>query len=279
MTRLADSGIRVEVPNGWKGRVATRVLPARTGRERAYAVVHVATIPLPEDTSDFGSNVVRKLGAHDVFFTLFEYAPESATEPLFAHERPSVLRARDFTNDQLQRQLDDQLGVQRFFTETDRAFCLYVVLGSIGARRSALATVNSLLASVRITDPAEPVAESVAVLARSRPELTRFTAAFDATGLTPLLEEPGPLTVFAPTDDAFVEPSDSDELAAALLAFVVRDEIRTSEFPTVTRTAAGTDVALTREGGRLAVGGHAVLVADLPAANGVLHIVAGVSPS
>jgi len=278
VTRIADSGISTDVPDGWKGRVQTRVLAARKGRERTFAVLHAATIPLPEDTSDFGSNVVRKLGAHDVFFALFEYAPESADEPIFAHPRPASLRARDFTNDQLQRQLDHQVGTQRFFTDSGRAFCVYVVLGSVGARRTALPTVNHLLDSLTIgsLDGSTPV--SALQLVRSRSELTGFTAAFESAGLLALLDEPGPLTVFAPTDSTFVAPSDPDERAAWLLQFVARADLRVEKFPTRARTAAGTDIDLALDQGVPVVDGSPVIVPDLAATNGVVHIIRMVTP-
>jgi hypothetical protein len=50
----------------------------------------------------------------------------------------------------LQRTIAGQSGVQRFFTEAGRAFCLYVVVGAHVNRHRAVVAVNHLLAGVQI---------------------------------------------------------------------------------------------------------------------------------
>ena len=50
----------------------------------------------------------------------------------------------------LQRTLRGQAGVQRFFHEAGRAFCLYVVLGSFARRQEMVGAVNEVLASLAV---------------------------------------------------------------------------------------------------------------------------------
>ena len=52
---------------------------------------------------------------------------------------------------QLQRLLEGQGGVQRFFTVAGRAFCLYVVFGSFARRVRTIPVVNSILDTLTIT--------------------------------------------------------------------------------------------------------------------------------
>jgi hypothetical protein len=50
----------------------------------------------------------------------------------------------------LQRRLVGQAGLQRFFTQANRAFCLYVVLGGYTNRNTVVPRVNEVLASFQI---------------------------------------------------------------------------------------------------------------------------------
>jgi hypothetical protein len=150
MARLDGDGIRVAVPAGWDGRIRRRDTPA-AGRQPVTA--HVASFPLPADVGDFGSGAVERMRFNDILVTLVEYTDESVGTALFASEGlPRQLRATDFDPAMLQRTLEGQSGVQRFFTEAGRAFCLYVVLGAHVNRHRAVAAVNDVLADLQVTD-------------------------------------------------------------------------------------------------------------------------------
>jgi hypothetical protein len=88
----------------------------------------------------------------DIFLSLFEFEPASAGKVLFAANRPDHLDPDDFSTSTLQRLIPGQSGVQRFFSERGRAFCLYVVLGSHASRRALVEEVNRLLATLQV-DP------------------------------------------------------------------------------------------------------------------------------
>ena len=123
----------------------------RTGRApgRDVPVAQFATFPLPDDVGDFGGGAVNLMGPGDVYATLFEYGPESLGKRLFARQgRPTDLWRRDFSPMTLRRGLGGQSGTQRFFTESDRPFSFYAVLGSHVLRNTLVPKVNALLASL-----------------------------------------------------------------------------------------------------------------------------------
>lgn len=164
MSEIEAHGLAVDVPPGWEGRVfrraeagelrATGVAgePAPPG-ELTFPVVHVASVPIPNDAADYGSDVVETLGPDDALVVLKEFDPVDASQPLFERAgMPRVLSGTDFDPSALQRRLEGQAGRQIFFNEAGRAFCIYVVLGSFSRRNTVVASVNAVLATIRI-DP------------------------------------------------------------------------------------------------------------------------------
>jgi hypothetical protein len=92
------------------------------------------------------------MATQDVFIVLFEYGPESVGTALFSEEgMPRSVRPDDFSRDALQHAVTGQSGMQRFFTEKGRAFCLYVVLGSHLDRPELVTKVNAVLQTVVIS--------------------------------------------------------------------------------------------------------------------------------
>jgi hypothetical protein len=119
--------------------------------ERSFPVVHVSTVPLPLDMADYGSDVVEDLGSADALVVLKEFDPADATQALFARDgMPRVVSAADFDESMLQRRLEGQGGYQEFFHEGQRAFCVYVVVGSFAQREQIVPAINGVLASLRI---------------------------------------------------------------------------------------------------------------------------------
>jgi hypothetical protein len=114
-------------------------------------VLHACTRPLPEDRGDYGSGAVDLLGVEDVFVSLLEFGPESVGQPLFARQGlPDPLPQSSFSPTRLQRTLPGQSGLQVFFTDNDRAFCLYVVLGAHSQRARLIPRAQELVASLAI---------------------------------------------------------------------------------------------------------------------------------
>lgn len=148
MAVIEAHGIAAELPSGFEGRIFVRAVPSGT----AYAVAQFATFPLPDDVGDFGGGAVNLMGPGDVYVTLFEYGPESLGKQLFARQgRPSEFGSDDFSPMTLRRALGGQSGTQRFFTESNRPFTLYAVLGSHVLRNSLVPKVNALLSSIALS--------------------------------------------------------------------------------------------------------------------------------
>jgi hypothetical protein len=165
---LKGHGVAVDVPSGWDGRIFRRPEHGEVRASEAdgppappgattHSVTHVANVPLPERMADFGSDAVERLGADDALIVLFEYDPASAGQPLFAS--PGIPRPLDpdaFSPNVLQRPLANQAGMQLFFSEQGRAFCLYVVLGGYQRRHEVVPRVNRVLETIRIEPMTNP---------------------------------------------------------------------------------------------------------------------------
>jgi transforming growth factor-beta-induced protein len=127
-----------------------------------------------------------------------------------------------------------------------------------------------------------PLAEIV----RLDPRLSEFASAVRAAGLTELLMEAGPYTLFAPTDEAFAGLSpehagllrEPDTLRQILLYHVVPGLV-TSETAldlTWSDTLLEQPVICDVQGNLWTINDAEVLVTDIRAANGLLHLVSEV---
>ena len=148
--RISAYGLAVDVPSGWEARIR-RLAPAGDGF-RAHPVLHAADFALPEERGDFGSGAVEKLGPSQAFIALIEYDPSSAGTALFSSNVawPLQVGIDDFSTHQLQRTIRGHAGTQRFLVDGGRAFCLYVVLGSMASRHHAVPRVNAILSTIEI---------------------------------------------------------------------------------------------------------------------------------
>jgi len=149
VTRIGAEGISVDLPSGWDGRVFRRTAPAP---ETTHAVMHAASFALPVDAADYGDGAVQLMGDTDVFMALVEFHPDSTATPLFsAQGRPAPFQARDASTTTLQRAVGGQAGIQRFFSEADRAWSLYVVLGRADQPAALVDEANGVISTIRIT--------------------------------------------------------------------------------------------------------------------------------
>lgn len=151
MTRIARSGVSVEIPVGWEADISGDAAQLLSDGTREPTVMHVASFPIPAERGSFGTEAVESMDDSDVFITLFEYGPESVGSALFASQGvPRAVAPSDFSRDALQRRMRGQTGLQHFFTQNGRAFCLYIVLGSHIDRADIIERVNSVLATFEI---------------------------------------------------------------------------------------------------------------------------------
>lgn len=122
--------------------------------------------------------------------------------------------------------------------------------------------------------------------ARSAGQFATLLAAVDAAGLTNTLRGRGPLTVFAPTDEAFrrlpagtveslLRPENRDQLRALLLYHVVPGSVSSAAARTLTTatTVEGRAIRLRADGNQLRINGATVVKADVNASNGIIHVI------
>lgn len=111
-----------------------------------------------------------------------------------------------------------------------------------------------------------------------------LVAAVQAAGLEGALRGPGPLTVFAPTEDAFAALgadtinallADPDTLANILLYHVTSGQAYSTEVaagPLTMLNTASAEISITPEGG-LKINDANIVITDIVAANGVIHVI------
>ena len=149
MSVLSAEGITVTLPHGWEGAIGHEST-LEDGSVR-NVIAHFATFPLPTRRGDFGGGAVDLMGATDAFIALFDYGRQSAGTALFAaNGPPASIEAGHFDRSVLQKPMPSQSGVQRFFTASGRAMCLYIVVGSHIDRAEVLPAINTFLASLII---------------------------------------------------------------------------------------------------------------------------------
>lgn len=162
--RITAHGLAIDLLPGWDARIrllsaalddAVKNLLGVLARPlQAHPVLHAADFALPDHRGDFGSGAVDIMRPTDTFIALLEYHPDNTKTALFANAGPPRQVSPDaFSPQQLQRTIRGQAGFQRFFSDQGRAFCLYVVLGSMADRRELVGKVNATLARIEIAAP------------------------------------------------------------------------------------------------------------------------------
>ena len=145
---------------------------------------------------------------------------------------------------------------------------------------SALSAATLLaLAGCATTPTPVSITDSVA----RTPQLATLSKLIHDAGLDDTLRGPGPFTVFAPTDEAFkavpaktlTELAANKDLLVAVLTFhVLPGRLLSTEVKNgPTKTVNGANLALYKSGDFLTVEDAVVQQADLPASNGVIHLV------
>jgi len=142
------------------------------------------------------------------------------------------------------------------------------------------------LASCVGTQEREAAAEkpSIAEIAVEDGRFTTLVAALDAADLVDTLSNDGPFTVFAPTDDAFAKLpegtvesllNDIPTLQSILLYHVVSGKVMAEDVVAVDSapTLNGQDVMVKVDMGKVYINDSQVIITDIEASNGVIHVV------
>lgn len=151
----------------------------------------------------------------------------------------------------------------------------------------AIASITALLSV-----PALGVAQhpgrgpSIPQVAKAAGQFTTLLAAVDAAGLTETLLGRGPYTLFAPTDEAFarlpggtvqelLKPENREKLRTILTYHVLAARVTAAQARRVNsaETVAGQSVRITTNGDQLRINDAVVRIADIPASNGIVHVI------
>jgi transforming growth factor-beta-induced protein len=113
-----------------------------------------------------------------------------------------------------------------------------------------------------------------------------LVAAVKAAGLVDTLKGPGPFTVFAPTDEAFaklpagtldslLKPENKSKLQKILTYHVVPGKVMAKDVMNLNsaKSVEGSTIDIKKSGGAVMVDNARVTKTDIPASNGVIHVI------
>jgi len=153
-----------------------------------------------------------------------------------------------------------------------------VVVADVDASNGVIHAIDNVLLPSWVTN-------TVVERAIASPILTTLVDLIVAAGLAEILSTEGPFTVFAPTDDAFLEflgdgdePLDIDLVTSILTYHVVPGIYAASDIVNGLSliTIQGEAVTFSTMGGTKMVNGKGIVAADILANNGIVHVIDGV---
>ena len=156
-----------------------------------------------------------------------------------------------------------------------------VVTTDIAASNGVIHVIDTVLLPTADAAMADKDIVETAVAAGS---FKTLVAAVEAAGLVDALKGAGPLTVFAPTDEAFAAlPAgtvegllkDPEALKAILLYHVVEGKVLAADAAKLTeaKTLNGASIKISAADGKVIINDAEVVSADVMASNGVIHVI------
>jgi uncharacterized surface protein with fasciclin (FAS1) repeats len=128
--------------------------------------------------------------------------------------------------------------------------------------------------------------KDIVEIAASAGSFKTLVAAVQAAGLVDALKGEGPLTVFAPTDEAFaklpagtvenlLQPENKEKLKAVLTYHVVPGRVTAGEVIKLSSapTVNGREVRIDAREGAVMIDNARVIQTDIMASNGVIHVI------
>jgi uncharacterized surface protein with fasciclin (FAS1) repeats len=153
------------------------------------------------------------------------------------------------------------------------------------------AASNTIAAEEATTEDSTTDADmgTIVDVAVANGSFTTLVAAVQAAGLVETLSSEGPFTVFAPTDDAFAAAldalgltadellADTDTLTSILTYHVVAGEVDAATAISLdgqsAATVNGAEIAISVVDGNVMINDATVIIADVPASNGIIHAI------
>ncbi len=127
--------------------------------------------------------------------------------------------------------------------------------------------------------------QTIVEVAASNADFSTLVAAVKAAGLVDVLNSDGPFTVFAPTNDAFaalpkgtleslLKPENKNQLVSILTYHVVSGKVMAKDVKTSkVATVEGSDVSLKASYGKVKINNANIVMTDVEASNGVIHVI------
>jgi len=151
-------------------------------------------------------------------------------------------------------------------------------------RKLIVAAALAAFVAAPATSSAQMNEKDIVTVAVEAGSFTTLAAALEAAGLISVLQGEGPFTVFAPTDAAFAKLpagtvegllADKEALTKILTFHVVPGKVLSGDVVGLTEamTVAGINAPIEVKMGEVYVAGAKVTTVDVPASNGVIHII------
>lgn len=157
---------------------------------------------------------------------------------------------------------------------------------AVVAGTSLVAVAPAQLGSLIKKEAGAVAGLNVVETAAANGKFTTLITAAQAAGLAETLSTKGPITVFAPTDEAFkklpketlaelLTPAGKEKLKAILLYHVVEGSVPAAEAKKLTEatTLNGAKLAIKVDGGNVKINDATVTSADIKAKNGIIHAI------
>ena len=154
------------------------------------------------------------------------------------------------------------------------------------ALASAAATSAFAAGNPAMGAPAMDANKTIVENAANASDLSTLVAALKAAGLVDTLAGKGPFTVFAPTNQAFaklpkgtvetlLKPENKQKLVDILTYHVVAGKVMAADVVTLSEaeTVLGQKVTVKVEDGKVYINDAQVIITDIEASNGVIHVI------
>ena len=195
------------------------------------------------------------------------------TDILLYHVVPGELKAADVVElSYAETALGEKIGI-KFDGEKVMINDAQVVIADIVTTNGVIHVIDTVLIPRDIVDTA--VADG---------RFTTLAAALEAAGLVETLKGEGPFTVFAPTDEAFAKLpegtveallQDIPALTDILLYHVVSGEVMAADVVNLesAETVSGKSISIKVMDGKVFLNDSEVIITDIVATNGVIHVI------
>jgi len=176
-----------------------------------------------------------------------------------------------------------QLNPQQPLTRAEAAALLYQAL----AKQGRIQPIASNLPASQYIVGGTQTRSDIVSLAASSSSLTTLTSLLKTAGLADILQQAGPYTVFAPTDEAFAalpaatlqqlqQPENREALIKILRYHVVPGAVTSSQFSAgelKTYEDRPVNIKIDRANNQIVVNNARVIQPDIKASNGIIHAV------